>query len=172
MSFAGIARTDVAVGTVSDASMLCTTRALTPRIGSRAAAPGVTSVGIGLTTGSAGVGVAEEFTGGCEEVVTVLGAIVDVVGAGAVSGAACVEAGVAAEDVADEDWAMAEAEAADEVGVAGAEVGEELVPAAAGLFCGLCDAADFGTGGVPPRGAPANGASTGVDETVAAVGVE
>jgi len=117
MSFAGIARTDVAVGTVSDASMLCTTRALTPRIGSRAAAPGVTSVGIGLTTGSAGVGVAEEFTGGCEEVVTVLGAIVDVVGAGAVSGAACV-AGAEVErvlsavvDVTDDVWATAEADA-------------------------------------------------------------
>ena len=50
-----MARTDVAVGTASDASMLCTTRAATPRIGSTAAALGVTSVGIGFTTGSAGV---------------------------------------------------------------------------------------------------------------------
>ena len=57
INFAGIARTLVAVGTDNEASMLCTTRALTPRIGSRVAAPGVTRVGIGLTIGSAGVGV-------------------------------------------------------------------------------------------------------------------
>ena len=50
-----MARTDVAVGTANEASMLCTTRAATPRIGSTDAAPGVTSVGIGFTTGSAGV---------------------------------------------------------------------------------------------------------------------
>ena len=42
--------------------MLCTTRALTPRITSRDEAPGVTNVGIGFTTGSAGVGT-ELFTG-------------------------------------------------------------------------------------------------------------
>ena len=55
ISFAGIARTLVAVGTVRDASILATTRAPTPRIGSREDALGVTKVGIGLTTGSAGI---------------------------------------------------------------------------------------------------------------------
>ena len=55
INFAGIARTLVAVGTLSEASMLCTTRAATPRIGSKVDAPGVTKVGIGLTIGSAGV---------------------------------------------------------------------------------------------------------------------
>ena len=54
INFAGTARTDVAVGTVRDASMLCTTRAETPRSGSTVAAPGDTNVGIGFTTGSAG----------------------------------------------------------------------------------------------------------------------
>ena len=63
INFAGIARTDVAVGTESEASMLCTTRALTPRMTSSEEAPGVTKVGIGLTTGSAGVGVEELLTG-------------------------------------------------------------------------------------------------------------
>ena len=57
INFAGTARTDVAVGTVKDASMLCTTRAETPRSGSTVAAPGETNVGIGLTTGSAGFAV-------------------------------------------------------------------------------------------------------------------
>ena len=55
ISFAGIARTLVAVGTVREASMLATTRAPTPRIGSREEALGVTKVGIGFTTGSAGI---------------------------------------------------------------------------------------------------------------------
>ena len=93
INFAGIARTDVAVGTESDASMLCTTRALTPRIGSSAAAPGVTSVGIGFTIGSAGVGAlvaltVDALTGGCDEVVTVIGTFFGVVGAGVTCGAA------------------------------------------------------------------------------------
>ena len=56
MSFAGTARTLVAVGTVSEPSMLATTRAPTPRIGSNCAASGVLKTGTGLTTGSAGVG--------------------------------------------------------------------------------------------------------------------
>ena len=55
INFAGTTRTDVAVGTVNDASMLWTTLAATPLIGSALDAPGVTRVGIGLTTGSAGV---------------------------------------------------------------------------------------------------------------------
>ena len=55
INFAGIARTDVAVGTVSDASMLCTTRAGTPRIGSSVDALCVARVGIGFAIGCAGV---------------------------------------------------------------------------------------------------------------------
>ena len=62
INFAGTARTDVAVGTVSEASMLCTTRAPTPRMTSSVDAPGDSNVGIGLTTGSAGSGT-ELFTG-------------------------------------------------------------------------------------------------------------
>jgi hypothetical protein len=66
INFAGIARTDVAVGTVSDASMLWTTRADTPRIGSSFDALGVTNVGIGFAMGSAGVaGVAATFRTTC-----------------------------------------------------------------------------------------------------------
>ena len=57
INFAGIARTEVAVGTDKEPSMLCTTRAATPRIGSTVAAPGETKVGIGLTIGSAGFAV-------------------------------------------------------------------------------------------------------------------
>ena len=58
INFAGTARTDVAVGTESDASIDCTTRAPTPRIGCSDAAPGVARTGTGFTTGSAGVGAA------------------------------------------------------------------------------------------------------------------
>ena len=58
INFAGIARSDVAVGTESDASMAWTTRADTPRIGSSEDAAGVIKTGTGLTTGSAGVGCA------------------------------------------------------------------------------------------------------------------
>ena len=54
INLAGTARTEVAVGTVNEASMLCTTRADTPLNGSTVAAPGETKVGIGLTIGSAG----------------------------------------------------------------------------------------------------------------------
>ena len=54
INFAGTTRTDVAVGTDKEPSILCTTRAATPRIGSIVAAPGETKVGIGLTIGSAG----------------------------------------------------------------------------------------------------------------------
>ena len=81
INFAGIARTDVAVGTVSDASMLWTTRADTPRIGSSFDALGVTKVGIGFAMGSAGVaGVAATFRTTC----------CDGAGAaGACTGAAC-----------------------------------------------------------------------------------
>jgi hypothetical protein len=56
INFAGTPRTLVAVGTVNEPSMLATTRALTPRIGSSRAASGVLKTGTGLTIGSAGVG--------------------------------------------------------------------------------------------------------------------
>ena len=57
ISFAGTARTLVAVGTVKEPSIDCTTLAATPRKGSTVEAPGVINVGIGLTTGSAGLNV-------------------------------------------------------------------------------------------------------------------
>ena len=56
INLAATARTDVAVGTESDASMLATTRADTPLIGSSVDALGVINTGAGLTIGSAGVG--------------------------------------------------------------------------------------------------------------------
>lgn len=76
MSFAGIARTLVAVGTLSDASMLCTTRAATPRIGSSVDALGVTNTGTGFTTGSAGVRVCcfTSRTTGCDTTTGAAGA--------------------------------------------------------------------------------------------------
>ena len=84
INFAGIARTDVAVGTVSDASMLWTTRAETPRIGSSFDALGVTKVGIGFAMGSAGVaGVAATFRTTCCDGAGCAGAT------GACTGAAC-----------------------------------------------------------------------------------
>ena len=55
ISLAGTARTLVAVGTVSEPSIDCTTLAATPRNGSTDEAPGVIKVGIGFTTGSAGL---------------------------------------------------------------------------------------------------------------------
>ena len=55
-NLAGIARTLVAVGTVSEPSIDCTTRPATPRKGSTRAALGVATTGAGLTCGSAGVG--------------------------------------------------------------------------------------------------------------------
>jgi hypothetical protein len=57
INFAGIARTLVAVGTESDASIEATTRPATPRSGSKVAAPGVFKTGAGLTGACAGVGV-------------------------------------------------------------------------------------------------------------------
>ena len=59
INLAGIARTDVAVGTEREASMLCTTRAATPRIGVKDAALGVIKVGIGFATGSAGIAIVD-----------------------------------------------------------------------------------------------------------------
>ena len=56
INFAGIARTLVAVGTLSDASIDATTRPATPRSGSIVAAPGVIKTGAGFTGACAGVG--------------------------------------------------------------------------------------------------------------------
>ena len=64
INFAGTTRTLVAVGTESEPSIDCTTLAATPRKGSTVAAPGVTNVGIGLTTGSAGLTVVVEVVTG------------------------------------------------------------------------------------------------------------
>ena len=61
INFAGIARTLVAVGTESEASIDATTRPATPRIGSIVDALGVTKTGAGLTCACAGVG-AEDAT--------------------------------------------------------------------------------------------------------------
>ena len=61
INLAGIARTLVAVGTVSDASIDATTRPATPRSGSIVAALGVAKTGAGLTGACAGAGV--ETTG-------------------------------------------------------------------------------------------------------------
>jgi hypothetical protein len=52
---AGTTRTLVAVGTVNEPSIDCTTLAATPRSGSTVEASGVINVGIGFTTGSAGL---------------------------------------------------------------------------------------------------------------------
>ena len=64
INFAGTTRTLVAVGTESEPSIDCTTLAATPRKGSIVAAPGVANVGIGLTTGSAGLTVVVEVVAG------------------------------------------------------------------------------------------------------------
>ena len=63
INFAGIARTLVAVGTVSEASIDATTRPATPRSGSIVAAPGVIKTGAGLTGACAGVGAVGVATG-------------------------------------------------------------------------------------------------------------
>ena len=63
INLAGIARTLVAVGTVSDASIDATTRPATPRSGSIVAAPGVIKTGAGLIGACAGVGVVATCAG-------------------------------------------------------------------------------------------------------------
>ena len=57
INLAGIARTLVAVGTDSEASIDATTRPATPRSGSIVAALGVSKTGAGLIGACAGVGV-------------------------------------------------------------------------------------------------------------------
>ena len=103
--------------------MLCTTRAETPRIGSRVEALGVTNTGTGFTTGSAGVAGCcfTSRTTGCDGATgaCVAGVATGVTGAGVATG----------------------------VGVTtGAATGAVGVTDAA--FC-----TDLGTGGVPARGA-------------------
>jgi len=104
--------------------MLCTTRAPTPRIVSSVDAPGVANVGIGLTTGSAGVGLIEGLCGKLFCGVVLMG---DVLVPG-VDGAGL-----------------------DGAGVDGAEVETGAEDGAGGV------AARFGTGGIPPFGAPLTG---------------
>ena len=91
INFAGIARTLVAVGTLSDASIDATTRPATPRSGSIVAALGVIKTGAGLTgacagaglaTGAAAMGAGVEITGAAAT-----GAGVETIGAESVDGA-------------------------------------------------------------------------------------
>ena len=65
----------MAVGTESEPSIDCTTRALTPRSGSNVDAEGVIKTGTGLTIGSAGVAgvIAFSRTTGCVDGVGVTG---------------------------------------------------------------------------------------------------
>jgi hypothetical protein len=97
INFAGTARTLVAVGTVSEPSMLVTTRALTPRIGSNLAASGVLKTGAGLTIGSAGVGVCSERSRTSFCVADVVGAVgvAGIAAAGATGATGATGAGVA-----------------------------------------------------------------------------
>ena len=134
INFAGTARTLVAVGTVNEPSILATTRAPTPRIGSSRAASGVLKTGTGLTIGSAGVGDCKERsrTSFCDAGVCAAGAGVST-GAGVTTGAGATGAGVATG-----------------AGATGADVATGA--GATGVV------AAFGVGGVPPRGAPAIGA--------------
>ena len=87
MSFAGTARTEVAVGTVSEPSILATTRPATPRSGSRVASLGVAKTGAGLMTACAGVGCAEGVAAATGAGVAA-GAAGATTGAGAATGAA------------------------------------------------------------------------------------
>ena len=150
INFAGIARTLVAVGTESEASIDATTRPATPRIGSIVDALGVTKTGAGLTCACAGVG--------AEGVTCATGAATAGAGATCAAGAACATgAGFACTA----DAAIAGAACAAGAGVACA-TGD-----GAEIFC-----AAFGTGGVPPFGADVAGADVagadvaGADATV------
>ncbi len=140
---AGTARTLVAVGTVNEPSMLATTRAPTPRIGSSRAASGVLKTGTGLTIGSAGVGDCKERsrTSFCDAGVCAAGTTDAGAGAGVDTGAGVtgVATGAGATGAGVATGAGATAGVATEAGVTGV-------------------VAAFGVGGVPPRGAPAIGA--------------
>ena len=144
INLAGTARTLVAVGTVNEPSILATTRALTPRIGSSRAASGVLKTGTGLTIGSAGVGDCSERsrTSFC---VAEVGVAAGVAAAGAGVGVATTGA------------------AATGVGVATTGAAADGVTTAAGVTTGAALAA-FGVGGTPPRGAPEIGALVAAEE--------
>ena len=136
INFAGIARTDVAVGTVSDASILCTTRAATPRMVSTVDALGVTNVGIGFTTGSAGVGVAAALTAGVFGMCWFMaGVTVSFTGAGDDTG------GITGDDTGETFWAV--------TGTTGTS--PDFTAA-------------LGSGGVPPLGASDNVGRPGVKD--------
>ena len=132
---AGTARTLVAVGTLNEPSMLATTRAPTPRIGSSRAASGVLKTGTGLTIGSAGVGDCKERsrTSFCDAGVCAAGTTDAGAGAGVATGVAGAATG------------------------AGVATGAGATGVATGAGATGVVAA-FGVGGVPPRGAPAIGA--------------
>jgi len=156
INFAGIARTLVAVGRVSESSMLLTTREATPRRTSTRAALGVIKTGAGRTTGSAGVGVVLD----CEERTTCWGAV-------AAGGAACAGAGVTGAGAAEAIGVAAEATGATGATGAGAVVtgatgaGAATTGAAETSLARTCVGvgtlgalvADLGIGGTPPRGA-------------------
>jgi hypothetical protein len=135
INFAGTARTLVAVGTVNEPSILATTRAPTPRIGSSRAASGVLKTGTGLTIGSAGVGDCKERsrTSFCDAGVCAAGTTDAGAGAGVATGVAGAATG------------------------AGVATGAGATGVATGAGATGVVAA-FGVGGVPPRGAPAIGA--------------
>ena len=126
INLAGIARTDVAVGTEREASMLCTTRAATPRIGVKDAALGVIKVGIGFATGSAGIAIVDETS-----------RTICCAGASGVDAAGVVASGATAAGVG--------VDAAGAAGTTGACT--PLIE----IFGGVTA---LGVGGVPPRGAP------------------
>jgi hypothetical protein len=113
--------------------MLCTTRAATPRIVSTAAALGVTKVGIGFITGSAGVD-----TG------AFAGSIAAVEGAGEAGGITGLFTVVAFDTGA---------------GLTTWGTGAMLVDGVAGVagVAGVEGVEVFGSGGVPPNGAPGSG---------------
>ena len=136
INFAGIARTLVAVGTESDASIDATTRPATPRSGSIVDALGVTKTGAGLTCACAGVG--------AEDATCATGAADVGVTCATGAGAACVTG-------AADTGATGATGAAEEGATCAAGAGAET-------FC-----AAFGTGGVPPFGADA--AAAGADAT-------
>ena len=96
INFAGIARTLVAVGTDSDASIDATTRPATPRSGSIVAALGVIKTGAGLTGACAGAGVETIGVAGAGAITT--GAGVETIGTESVDGAGveafCVALGI------------------------------------------------------------------------------
>ena len=143
INFAGIARTLVAVGRVSESSMLLTTREATPRRTSTRAALGVIKTGAGRTTGSAGVGEVLD----CAERTTCCGAV-------AVGGAACAGAGVTGATGATGAGAVV-------TGATGAAAGAATSGAAETSLARTCVGvgtlgalvADLGIGGTPPRGA-------------------